>query len=158
MRKFVRIALVICLVVTAVTSTLVAVLWLWTWHKTAQIDSFYREHLLLSEMRARQKASTNDSAPARQALLEAVPLSTDRDVAIAALRKQGFGCKTIAEPITDTRVRLRFPEADRSGKDLVDCQTISPAVLGYVQWIMDLEFDSDGHLSEARVAIWNIFL
>jgi hypothetical protein len=35
---------------------------------------------------------------------------------------------------------------------------MSPNVVGYKQWIVDLEFDADGHLSDARVAIWNIFL
>jgi len=97
---------------TAVPSALVSVLWLWNWHKSAQVDSFYPDHPLLNELRGRQEASTNDSAPARQALLETVPLGTGRDVAIAVLRKEGFGCKTIAEPITDTRLRLRFLGAE----------------------------------------------
>jgi hypothetical protein len=35
---------------------------------------------------------------------------------------------------------------------------MSPNVVGYKQWIVDLEFDADEHLSDARVAIWNIFL
>jgi hypothetical protein len=35
---------------------------------------------------------------------------------------------------------------------------MSPNVLGYKQWIVDLEFDADGRLSDAGVAIWNIFL
>jgi hypothetical protein len=54
------------------------------------------------------------------------------------LRKEKLDCQGIAGPIT--------------------CQTMSPNVLGYMQWIVDLEFDADGHLSKARVAIWNIFL
>jgi hypothetical protein len=138
-----------------------------TWYKTTQVDSFYRENRLLGEMREGQKDSTNDSAPAREALLKIVPLGTDKETAIAVLRREGLGCQTIAEPITDTRLRQRFlaargstnmPNTGRTRKDFVDCQTMSPNFLGYKQWIVDLEFDGDGHLSDAGVAIWNIFL
>jgi hypothetical protein len=166
-RKFVRIALVVCLAVTAVAVVLFASLWLWTWHKTAQVESFYRENHLFNEMRAGQKNSTNDSPPAREALLKIVPLGTDREAVVAVLRREGLGCQTIAEPITDTRLRQRFLEArglvkipndGRTRRDYVDCQAMTPNILGYKQWIVDLEFDADGHLSDAGVAIWNIFL
>jgi hypothetical protein len=166
-RKFVRIALVVCLAVTAIPVALFASLWLWTWYKTAQVESFYRQNRLLAEMRAGQKDSTNDSARAREALLAIVPLGTDREAAVAVLRREGLGCQTIAEPITDTRLRQRFlkargltniPNDGRTRKDFVDCQARTPNVLGYEQWIVDLEFDADGHLSDAGVAIWNIFL
>jgi hypothetical protein len=30
--------------------------------------------------------------------------------------------------------------------------------MGYGHWIVDLEFDADGRLSDAGIAIWNIFL
>jgi hypothetical protein len=141
-RKFVKCALLVCLAVTAVLVVLVASLSLWTWYKTAQVESFYRENRLLGEMRAGQKDSTNDSAPAREALLEIVPLGTDREAAIAVLRREGLVCQTIAEPITDTRLRQRFlkahgltniPNNGRTRKDFVDCQTMSPNVLGYKQ-------------------------
>jgi hypothetical protein len=29
--------------------------------------------------------------------------------------------------------------------------------MGYAHWIVDVEFDADARLSDARVAIWNIF-
>jgi hypothetical protein len=166
-RKFATIALVVCLMVSSVPAALYSFVWLWVWYKTAEVDSFYQEHRLLGEMRAGEKESTNDSAPAREALLKIVPLGTDRETAIAVLRREGLGCQTIAEPITDTRLRQRFleargltniPNSGRTRKDFVDCQTMSPNVLGYIQWIVNLEFDGDGHLSNARVAIWNIFL
>jgi hypothetical protein len=135
------------------------------WYKTAEVDGFYREHRLLGEMRHRQSDSTNDSASAREALLQIVPLGTDRETATALLRREGLGCRTIAEPITDTRLRQRFLEARGltnipipAGRDHVDCQRMSPNVLGYKHWIVDLTFDADAHLSDARVAIWNIFL
>jgi len=164
-RKIVRGALLVCLVVTAVIAVLVASLSLWAWFKSAQVESFYQEKRLLDEMRARQKSSTNDSAAAREALLEVVPLGTEREAAIAVLRREGLGCQTIAEPITDTRLRQRFleargstnmPNSGRTRKDFVDCQTTTPNVLGHKQWIVDLEFDADGRLSEVGVAMWNI--
>jgi hypothetical protein len=158
--KFVRIALVVCLAVAAIPVALFALL-------TAQVEGFYREHRLLSEMRVVQDNSTNDSAPAREALLRVVPLGIDIEAAAAVLRREGVGCRTIAERVTDTRLRQRFLEArglanipsdGRTRKDYVNCQTMSPNVFGYKHWIVDLEFDADGHVSDARVAIWNIFL
>jgi hypothetical protein len=166
-RKIVRSALLVCLAVTAVLTVLIASLSLWAWYKTTQVESFYREHRLLGEMRAGQKGSTNDSAPGRLTVLKFAPLGADREAAVAVLRREGLGCHIIAEPITDTRLRQRFLEArgltsipnnGRSRKDFVDCQTMSPAVFGYLHWIIDLEFDADGRLSEVGVAMWNIFL
>lgn len=159
MRKFVKGALLVCLTATAVLVVLVASL-------SAETESFYQENRLLGKMRAGQENSTNDSALAREALLEMMPLGIDREAALTLLRKERFGCQTIAEPVTHTELRQRFQEArgltniptnGRARKGFVDCQTTSPNLLGYKHWIVDLEFD-DGHLSDARVAIWNIFL
>jgi hypothetical protein len=58
-RKFVKIALVACLAITAVPAALFASLWLWTWFKTAQVESFYRENRLLGEMRARRRSKSH---------------------------------------------------------------------------------------------------
>jgi hypothetical protein len=91
-RKFAKIALIVCLVATAVPAALFASLWLWFWYQTAKVDSFYRENRLLGEMRDGEKESTNNSASARDALLKMVPLGTDRDTVIAFLRKEGLGC------------------------------------------------------------------
>jgi hypothetical protein len=167
MRKFVRIAVIVCLSVVAVPAVLFGYLRLWIWYHTAQVEKFYQEHRLLGEMRAAQKQSTNDSGPGREALLQILPLGTDKERAIAVLRREGLGCQTIAEPIGDTRMRQRFMEAggltnipndSRTRKEWVDCQVESPGVMGSHHWIVDLEFDADRHLSDARVAIWNIFL
>ncbi|WP_079542316.1 hypothetical protein [Bradyrhizobium lablabi] len=166
MRKFVRVALIACLVVAPVPSALFAALWFWTWSKNSQVESFYREHPLLSEMRARQPSGTNDSPPARQALLEIVPLGTNREAAVAALGKEGFVCQTVVEPVADTRLRQRFLEArgltnipnNNRTKDLLECLAGAPAFVAYTTWITYLEFDADGRLSEARVATWTIFI
>jgi hypothetical protein len=67
-----------------------------------------------------------------------VPLGTDRDAAMVMLRKEKLDCRGVAAPIT--------------------CGATSPNVLGLKQWMINLEFDTDGRLSDARIAIWNIFL
>jgi hypothetical protein len=167
MRKFARIAIIVCLSVAAVPALLFGYLWLWIWYHTAQVESFYQGHRLLREMRAEQKQSTSDSGPAREVLLRTLPLGTDREAAVAGLRREGFGCQTIAEPITHARLRQRFIEArglaniandSRTRKEWVDCQVETQSVMGYDHWIVDLEFDADKHLSDAGVAIWYIFL
>ena len=169
MRKFVKIALVVCLAVTTIPVYMLGLWWLWTWYRTAEIKGFYQKHGLLDEMRARvgQGDAFSDSAPAREAVLQVLPLGTDREAALAVLRREGFGCHAIAEPITDTRVRQRFIEArsltsipndSRTRKDFVDCQVAIPNVYGHIRWIVELEFDADGHLSEVGVSTWNIFL
>jgi hypothetical protein len=162
-RKFITLALVVGVAVPAV---LVAALSVWSWYKTAQVESFYRENRLLGEMRARQDESANYSVPAREGLLAIMPLGTDREAAMTMFRREGFGCQTIADQLTtrfsqrslEARVSPNIPASGRIGKDFVDCQTLSPNVLGYKRWIVDLEFDADGHLRDARVTIWNIFL
>lgn len=167
MRNFIRITLLVCSVVAVVSIVLIGSLWLWSSHKNAEAERFYRDHPLLGEMRTLQKESTNDSLQARKALLDLVPLGTGREVTIAAIRNEGFACQTIVEPIADTQLRQRFLEGrglkdiardTQPGKDRVDCQAMTPPFLGHEHWIVDLQFDTDGGLSEARVAKWNIFL
>jgi hypothetical protein len=75
MRKFVKGALLVCLTATAVLVVLVASL-------SAETESFYQENRLLGKMRAGQENSTNDSALAREALLEMMPLGIDREAAL----------------------------------------------------------------------------
>ncbi|WFU15918.1 hypothetical protein [Bradyrhizobium sp. CB3481] len=136
-RQFVRTALVILLALMALPAALFVTAWLWFWYQTAEVDSFYREHRLLGEMRAAEKQSTNNSEPARDVLLKAMPLGTDRAAAIALLRKEKLDCQ---------------------GAGPVNCQALTANVLGSKQWIIDLEFDGEERLSNARVAIWNVFL
>jgi hypothetical protein len=166
-RKFVRIALIVCLVGTAIPAVLIAPFGLWAWLRTFQVESFYQEHPLLSKMRARERSGTYDSAPARQAFLETVPLGADREAAIAVLHKEGFDCKAVTESAAEARFRSRFLEArgltlpakdSRNEKVWVECQKGAPAIVAYTTWIVALQFDFDGHLSDVRVATWTIFL
>jgi hypothetical protein len=157
MRKFVRIAIVVCLSVATVPAVLFGWLWLSIWYKTAQVDSFYQEHRLLREMRAAvQKEGGGESRPAREALLQILPLGEDKDAAIAVLRKEGLGC----QPITDMEARglTNNPNNNRTSKEWVDCQLETQNVMGYDHWIVDLEFEADGRLSDARVMILYLFL
>jgi hypothetical protein len=166
-RKFAKIALIVCLVMAAIPVALYASFRLWFWYETAKVDNFYRENRLLGEMRDGEKQSTNDSSSARDALLKMVPLGTDRDTVIAFLRKERLGCKATAEQFTDAELRERLLKArgltnrannNRKGNELVNCQAVSPNVMGHAQWIVYVFFDDEGHLADARVAIWNIFL
>jgi hypothetical protein len=159
-RKLAISVFVICLVLVAVPTVLYGSLQLQSWH-------FHQAHRLLREMHAVQSESTNESAPAREVLLQTVPLGAGREGAIAALRNEGFGCQTIAEPITETRLRLRLladrglpntSDSSRTRKGWLDCQALAPNVIGNRHWIVDLEFDAEGHLNDAGVAMWNIFL
>jgi hypothetical protein len=163
MRRSVKIGMIACAAVASVSAAAFGSLGLWIWHRAAQIESFYQEHRLLREMYAVEDYSTNVSGPARNALLQMLPLETDKETAVAVLRREGFDCHSLTEPITDTRLRQRFIEArnlvaTRTGKQWVDCQTGVPNIVGYKHWILELEFDTEAHLSDARVAIWNIFL
>jgi hypothetical protein len=139
LRKFLKIALLVCLAIAAIPAAMIIMIWLWIWQVNAAADEFYREHPLLGEMRAAEKMSTNGSAPAREAFLKIVPPGTDREAVIAMLRKETLNCQGAVGP-------------------LLTCQTMSPGGLGHKQWTLYLDFDADGRLSDARIAIWNIFL
>lgn len=153
MRKFVKVAIVVCLFVAAVPAGLFA----WIWYKTAEVDRFYQDHRLLRGMRAAaQKEGGGESKPAREALLQMLPLGADKETTIAVLRKEGLGC----QPTTDAWTRQRSIEAHgltdnpndrRASKEWVDCQVEIENVMGYDHWVVDLEFEADGHLSDARV-------
>jgi hypothetical protein len=154
MRKFVKIAIVVCLSVASVP----AVLFAWIWYKTAQVDSFYQEHRLLGAMRAAtQKEGGGESRPARAALLQMMPLGVNKEAAIAVLSEEGLGC----QPVTDASMRQHLANSskdNRTSKEWVDCQLETQTVMGYDHWIVDLEFEADGHLSDARVTILYLFL
>lgn len=84
--------------------------------------------------RDKKDSSTNDSAPAREVLWKIVLLGTDRETAIAVLRRETW-LSDYREPIADPRLRQRFleargltkvPNTGRTRKDFVDCQTMSP--------------------------------
>ena len=166
MRRFVRIVLVGCLIVAAVAAVLVGSLWAWISYRSAQVEAYYREVPLLNRMHDREKQSSNDSEAARQVLLDTVPLGSGKETAIAILREQGrFSCQARVESEADARQRARFLEArglstqpqDPVAKDLLECQSGAPSIEAYTTWMVYLEF-VDGRLSDARVAVWHIFL
>ena len=167
MRRFVRIVLVGCLCVAAVAAVLIGSLWAWISYRSAQVEAYYREVPLLNRMHDREKQSTNDSEAARQVLLDSVPLGSDREAAIAVLREQGrFSCRPRVESEEDARQHARLlelrrqsiPPQDRpAAMDLVECNGGAPSIEANTVWIVYLEF-ADGRLSDARVAVWHIFL
>jgi hypothetical protein len=148
MRKIIKIAIIVCLSIAAVPAALFVYLWLWTWYKTAQVERFYQEHRLLGQMHAVQASGATDSQPAREALLQILPLGMDREAAVGVLQKEGFGCHT----------RTGTPDNSRTGNERVDCGVGAPSVVAYTNWIVYLEFDANRHLSDARVSTWSIFL
>jgi hypothetical protein len=139
LRKFLKTALLVCLAIAALPAAMAIMIFLWIWSANAEADKFYREHPLLGEMRAAEKQSTNNSAAAREVFLRIVPPGTDRQAAITMLRKETLNCQGDIGP-------------------LLTCQTMSPGGLGQLQWILYVDFDADGRLSDARIAIWSIFL
>jgi hypothetical protein len=180
-RKFVRIAFIVCLAVAAAPVVLLGSLWLGAWVK---FESFYQKMPLLREMRAVQRDKTYDSAPAREVLLQRLPLGTDREAAVAGLRSEGFDC-SINDQIDQDFTRQNFvkaghstsnPNDDRSNKDYEHClvnaprfgmtealDILSPLFMGpndvgttYGQnWFVDLEFNAEGHLSDALISVTN---
>jgi hypothetical protein len=140
-RKSIKIAIIVCLSIAAVPAALFAYLWLWIWYKTAEVERFYQEHRLLGQMHAVQASGSIDSRPARKALLQMLPLGTDRETAVSVLQREGFGCHTTTSIPNDK-------------KDRMDCGAGTPAVIAYTNWTVRLEFDADRELSDAHVATW----
>jgi hypothetical protein len=158
MRKCVKITIVVCLSVAAVPAVLFASIW----YKTAQVDSFYQEHRLLRAMRAAaQREGGGESRPAREALLQMLPLGMDKEAAIAVLSKEGFDCQPetwMRQPSIEAGGLTNAPNDSRTSKEWVDCQLQTQTFMGYDHWIVDLELEADGHLSDARVTILYLFL
>jgi hypothetical protein len=151
MRKLVISIISICLAVLAAPFVLFGSLQFQAWR-------FHQEHRLLEEMRVVQSESTNDSARGRDVLLWVIPLGTVKERVTIILRGEGFGCQSIAKPITATRLRLGVANNTQARESWIGCQALAPNVLGNKHWIVDLAFDPDGRLSDAGVAMWNIFL
>lgn len=159
-RRFVRIVLVGCLIAAAAAAVFVGSLWAWTSYKSAQIEAYYRELPLLNRMRDREKQSSNNSEAARQALLETIPLGSGREDAFAVLREQGrFSCRPRVASEAERQLAgfSIQPQDHPAAMDLVECMSGAPSILAHTTWIVRLEF-ADGGLSDARVAVWHIFL
>jgi len=163
-RKAYRTALFVGLVILAVPALAIAWIPMWIWYRTTQLDTFYRERPVLGAMRTRQSSSSNNSAAAREALLENLPLGTNKALVITDLSQIGFGCQAMTAGSAGAKLRkYRSADSTPAGTPdtkpgVVDCQLMVPAVLGHEHWIVDLEFDGRGQLINAVVARCNIFL
>jgi hypothetical protein len=156
-RRFIRIVLLGCLIAAVV---LVGSLWAWTSYKSAQIEAYYREIPLLNRMHDREKQSSNNSEAARQALLDTVPLGSGREDTFAVLHEQGRFSRQSPVASEAERQLAGFsirPQDHPAAQDLVECMSGAPSILAHTLWIVRLEF-ADGRLSDARVAVWHIFL
>src|SRR5262249_18343265 len=129
-----------------------------TW-QLIKVEGFYAERPILHAMRRVHDGRwSNDSEPAKTALLQRVPLGIDSESAAAALSKEGLECNTIRRPSDENTRKLRGLENVEMKGARLNCQLLAPAGLGYTRWIIDLWFDEGKRLLGVKVAIWNIFL
>jgi hypothetical protein len=108
-------------------------------HSEFAVMGFYRARPLLQALRSADDPAWNEARGARLQLLQQLPLGTEKAGAMGALSREGFSCQ------------------DMSGQ-LVDCQLLAPASMGYTRWIVDLQFNDGNLLRDANVKIWNVFL
>ena len=110
--------------------------------RQAETASFYDARPILNSMkRVHDGIWTNNSHLARGALLERFPIGTEVNAALPTLQREGFGCG----PATVSNAT-------------VNCQLSAPAASGgSTLWIVDLWFDERDRLTDAKVAIWNIW-
>jgi hypothetical protein len=149
--------------VLGIVVVLLATIALWARSRAAEDEAFVRERPLLKRMRQQQVENTNASAGAREVLLDVIPLGTGRDAALARLRQERFDCKT-TDNAGNSDLRRRF--MDRRGLSGIPpseppgiaCQIGTPQIVGYQQWIVELQFDATDQLTDAVVRKWTIFL
>ena len=146
MRRFVRYAVYVLVVVLSLMLLLDTL-------QRFKIDHFYVERPILHAMRSvHDGVWSNDSEPTRSVLLQRVPLGTESGSAVAALARESFGCQTGSTHFDENSRKPHGPGS------LVNCQLLAPARWGYNRWLIDLSFDEDKRLLDAKVAIWNTFL
>jgi hypothetical protein len=158
-RRIRNVVIFICAVILLVPVSWLIIVAVTMGIDTVRTDQFYRAHPILQAMKSAQGGTwSNDSEPAREVLLHYLPLGTDRVVALAAAKREGFGCQNTSWPSDELSRRGQgFEHVEMKGQ-LVDCQRQSPAPLGYTHWIVDMWFDDENRLLGAKVAIWGMFL
>jgi len=125
---------------------------------TLEPEDFYRSRPILAAMQSNHDAAWQSAPAARLTLLQRMPLGTPRANAIGVLAGEGFECATADWP-GDAAGRKRDGYVDADVKDqLVNCQLLAPAEMGYTRWIIDVWFDGADLLRGARVSVWNISL
>lgn len=113
---------------------------------------FIGVHPVLQDMAAAHDGVwSDDSVPLRRALLERLPVGTQREDITTALAREGFECQA-----SQSGVRAVAGDPVRAKEDYVDCQLQAPHKAGSTRWVVDLWFDGDNRLLGARVAVWNI--
>ena len=122
----------------------VALLFLYWGLRELETANFYRSRPILHSMNSvHDGVWTNGSKSARSVLLERFPIGTELNGAIPALKREAFECVK--------------PMAPSNGR--VNCQLLAPVASGSsTRWIVDLQFDELGKLTDAKVAVWNISL
>ena len=139
MRRFVRYVVWALLAVVIIP---VGSFFLYAILRQAETASFYRARPILNSMNSvHDHIWTNDSRSARSVLLERFPIGTELNTALPTLQREGFEC--VPAHVSDATV---------------DCQLLAPATSGgSTRWIVDLWFDERAGLTEAKVAVWNIW-
>ena len=127
MRKAYRTALFVGLVILAVPALAIAWIPMWIWYRTTQLDTFYRERPVLGAMRTRQSSSSNNSAAAREALLENLPLGTNKALVITDLSQIGFGCQAMTAGSAGAKLRKYAPPIARPRVHPTQSQVLSTA-------------------------------
>jgi hypothetical protein len=139
-RRSIKYALRAFLALVMIPFALLSLYWGWLEFETA---NFYRSRPILHSMKSVHDGTwTNDSYAARSVLLDRFPIGTELNAALTALKSEDFGCSKQTAPSAAP----------------VDCQLLAPAVLGFTRWIVGLQFNESGRLTDAKVAAWNIFL
>ncbi|QWG19156.1 hypothetical protein KMZ68_04585 [Bradyrhizobium sediminis] len=143
MRRSVKYAVWALLALLAVVIIPVVSLFLSGILRQAETVSFYRARPILNSMNSvHDRIWTNDSHSARSVLLERFPIGTELNTALPTLQREGFEC-TRPPTVSDAPV---------------DCQLLAPAASGgSTRWIVDLRFDERDRLTDAKVAVWNIW-
>ena len=138
--RWIKRAVLILLAMIIASAVLLALSWKWSELKR---DRFYQARPLLSAMNSvHDGVWTNNAFRARELLLQRMPLGSAERSVIDVLEREGFGCQA----------------SSRKYEKGTNCQLLAPAGLGYMRWIIDLEFSDSKQLTDARIEIWNIFL
>jgi hypothetical protein len=154
--RYTAYALLICLTLLLIPAGILLLFDTW---QRIKVDRYYAERPILQAMRSvHDGVWSNNSEPARSALLQHVTLGTDSQSATAALSIESFSCAATRRPSNESSRYLGGLEHVEVNGARLNCQLLAPARLGYTRWLIDLWFDESKRLLDVKVAIWNVFL